>query len=66
MFTRFFAFWEGDTIEWSTMMDMFWSNILSHAAAILWSEGMQPVLRDELMRKVRSPEMVWRRETGWG
>ena len=38
--------------------------------AILKSEGMQKVVRDELMREVRngrrSPEMVWRREEGNG
>ena len=34
------------------------------------SEGMQPVIRYELMSEVRngrrSPEMVWRREEGMG
>ena len=38
--------------------------------AFLNSEGMQPVVRDELMRKVRngrrSPEVGWRRQKGIG
>ena len=39
------------------------------AWAIWKSEGMQPVVRGELMREERnerrSPDMVWRREDGW-